>query len=83
MKPLIVIRQTEEHRMCHNLKALMQYQVNQISKFLNINNITELGDKQSKSYDLIRDNSEDWRMAYCGGICPFKLVCKDNKWLPR
>lgn len=69
--------------MCHNLKALMEYQAEQITQFLKINNITELKMKEWKATDLIRDKSEDWRNAYCGGICPFKLVCKDNKWLPK
>ena len=67
--------------MCHNLKALMEYQAKQISQFLKINNIKELREKEWRASDLIRDKSEDWRKAYCGGICPFKTVCKDNKWL--
>ena len=69
--------------MCHNLKALMEYQVEQITQFLKANNITELRTKEWKVSNLIRDKAEDWRVAFCGSICPFKLVCKDNKWLPR
>ena len=59
----------------------MEYQAKQISQFFKANNITELGEKEWKAFDLIRDRSEDWRNAYCGGICPFKNVCKENRWL--
>lgn len=59
----------------------MEYQAEQIAQFLKINNIAELREKEWKSYDLIRDKSEDWRNAYCGCICPFKNVCKENRWL--
>ena len=69
--------------MCHNLKALMEYQVEQITQFLKANNITELRTKEWKVSNLIRDKAEDWRVAFCGSICSFKLVCKDNKWLPQ
>jgi len=67
--------------MCHNLKALMEYQVEQISQFLEVNNITEVRKKELAAGDLIRERSEDWRISFCGGICPFKNVCKENRWL--
>ena len=83
MIPLIFIKRTEEYRMCHNLKALMKYQAEQIAQFLKKNNITELSEKEWRAFDLIRDKSEDWRSVYCGGICPFKNVCKENRWLKK
>jgi hypothetical protein len=67
--------------MCENLKALMLFQAKQISDFFKLHKIESLADKQFYSYDLIQNNSENWRKAFCGGICPFRKVCKENRWL--
>jgi len=71
----------KEAKMCLNLKGLLDYEAEKISAYLKEKKADTLKDKELHASIFIQCKSEELRIAYCGGICPKRRSCKDNRWL--